>query len=236
MVVNLTQSREKLEFAKSVPPLENGDRLTRAEFERRYEASPQIKNAELIEGVVYVAAALRFDNHARPHANLMGWLFLYKTFTAPLQLADNPTVRLDRNNNPQPDGAMFLTVGQGGQVRVSADDYLEGAPELIVEVAASSAAYDLGDKKAAYLRNGVQEYIVWQMHENQLDWFCLEEDEYISQKPDEDGVIRSRIFPGLWLAVEALLSDDMPQVVAVVQQGLASPEHQAFVQALTAQN
>lgn len=226
MVANLPSIKEQ---AQRVPPLENGDRLSRSEFERRYDASPYLKNAELIEGVVYVAAALRFDNHARPHANLMGWLFLYKTFTAPLQLADNPTIRLDRNNNPQPDGALFLTVEQGGQVRVSLDDYLEGAPELIVEVAASSASYDLGDKKAAYLRNGVQEYIVWQMYENRLDWFVLEDDEYVSLLPDDDGVMRSRIFPGLWLAVEALLRDDMPQVVATVQQGLSSPEHQAFI-------
>lgn len=232
MVVYSTQSRDKSEVTQPLPPLENGDRLTRAEFERRYAASPQIKHAELIEGVVYVAAALRFNNHARPHANLMGWLFLYKAFTAQVELADNPTIRLDRNNNPQPDAAMFIAPQAAGQVRISSDDYLEGAPELIAEVAASSASYDLGDKKVAYLRNGVQEYVVWQRYENRLDWFVIEADEYVPLLADQDGVIRSRTFPGLWLAVDALLTGDMQQVVATVQQGLASVEHEAFVSAL----
>ncbi len=235
MVANPTQSQEKRESAKPVPPLENGDRLTRAEFERRYEASAHIKYAELIEGVVYVAAALRLESHARPHADLMAWLGLYRMFTSGVKVADNPTVRLDRNNNPQPDGAMFIEPALGGQVVVSWDDYLEGAPELIVEIAASSAAYDLGDKKAAYLRNGVQEYIVWQMYENRLDWFVIEEDEYVSLLPDGDGVIRSRVFPGLWLLVNALLSEDMAQVGQIAQQGVASAEHQAFVEALRTQ-
>lgn len=235
MVVNLTQSREKLESARPVPPLENGDRLTRAEFERRYEASPHIKHAELIEGTVYMAAALRLENHARPHADLMAWLGLYRMFTLGVKVADNPTLRLDRSNNPQPDGAMYIEPALGGQVFVSQDDYLEGAPELIVEVAASSAAYDLGDKKTAYLRNGVQEYVVWQIYENRLDWFVIEDDKYVSLLPDGDGVTRSRVFPGLWLAVEAMLTEDMAQVGQVAQQGIASAEHQAFVQALTTQ-
>lgn len=58
-----------------LPPLENGDRLSRYEFERRYRAMPHLKKAELIEGVVYIAAAaLRFKSHGQPHAHLMGWL------------------------------------------------------------------------------------------------------------------------------------------------------------------
>ena len=35
-------------------PLEHGDHLTREEFERRYEAMPHVRKAELIEGVVYM--------------------------------------------------------------------------------------------------------------------------------------------------------------------------------------
>jgi Uma2 family endonuclease len=215
-----------------VPPLESGDRLSRVEFERRYAAAPQIKKAELIEGVVYVAAALRFRSHGQPHAQLIGWLFNYQVATPGVALADNATVRLDRDNEPQPDVALFLDPAVGGQVQVSADDYLEGAPELIAEVAASSASYDLGDKKRAYRRNGVQEYIVWQMFENRLDWFVLKEDEYVNLAPDADGVIRSQVFPGLWLAVEALLAGELPQVLMVLQQGLSSPEHEAFGQQL----
>ena len=143
-----------------VPPLENGDRLTRAQFERRYAAMPHLKKAELIEGVVYLAAALRLRNHGEPHGNLTIWLGNYKVATPGMILADNTAVRLDRDNEPQPDVALFLDPVVGKQVQISEDDYIEGAPELIAEVAASSATYDLGDKKKAYRRNGVQEYIV----------------------------------------------------------------------------
>ncbi|HTL89336.1 MAG TPA: Uma2 family endonuclease [Leptolyngbya sp.] len=216
----------------SVPRLENGDRLSRHEFERRYAAASHPKKAELIEGVVYVAAALRFKSHGQPHAQLMVWLGNYQIATFGTALADNTTVRLDRDNDPQPDVALFIEPDFGGQVRISSDDYIEGAPELIAEVAASSAAYDLGDKKKVYRRNGVQEYIVWQMFENRLDWFGLHEDEYVPLLPDEAGVIRSRVFPGLWLSIDALLSGEMLQVMAVLQQGLNSPEYQTFSQQL----
>ncbi len=218
-----------------LPPLENGDRLTRIEFERRYQAMPQLKKAELIEGVVYMAAALRFRSHGQPHAQLLGWLFNYQIATPGVELADNATVRLDRDNDPQPDVALFLTPALGGQVQISEDDYIAGAPELIAEIAASSASYDLGDKKKVYRRNGVREYIVWQMFENKLDWFILQNDEYVVLMPDADGIIRSQQFPGLWLAVEALLAGNMVQVLERLQQGLASTEHQAFVQALATQ-
>jgi Uma2 family endonuclease len=215
-----------------VPPLENGDRLTRTEFERRYAAMPDLKKAELIEGVVYMAAALRFRSHGKPHGDLIIWLGNYKVATPGTELADNSTVRLDLDNVPQPDVALFLDQSVGGRVQISEDDYIEGAPELIAEIAASSASYDLGDKKKAYRRNGVQEYIVWQMFENKLDWFVLQDGEYVSLTSDADGILRSQVFPGLWLAVEALLAEDMPTVLSVLQQGLSSPEHEAFLQQL----
>lgn len=142
--------------------LENGDRLTIYEFERRYQAMPDLKKAELIEGVVYVPAALSFRNSGQPHANLIIWLGMYQIATPGVELGDNVTVRLDLDNEPQPDAVLFIN---GGQAKISEDDYLEGAPELIVEVAASSAAYDLHDKKRAYRRNGVQEYLVWRVYE-----------------------------------------------------------------------
>ncbi|MGB3491424.1 MAG: Uma2 family endonuclease, partial [Elainellaceae cyanobacterium] len=175
----------------------------------------------------------RFRSHGKPHGDLMVWLGTYKVATRGVELADNTTVRLDLDNEPQPDAALFIDSGLGGRVQISEDDYLEGAPELIAEVAASSASYDLGDKKNAYRRNGVQEYIVWQMFENRLDWFVLQEGEYVALTPDADGVIRSRVFPGLWLSVEALRSGEMQTVLAVLQQGLASAEHGAFVQKLS---
>ena len=117
----------------------------------------------------------------------------------------------------------------GGRSEIGPDGYVEGAPELIVEVAASSASYDLHDKLRAYRRNGVQEYVVWRVLEGALDWLVLREERYERQEPDEGGVLRSEIFPGLWLNVEALLAGDMTAVLVTLQQGLASDEHAAFV-------
>jgi Uma2 family endonuclease len=215
-----------------VPPLESGDRLTRYEFEHRYQAMPYIKKAELIEGVVYVASPVRMANHGRPHAALVGWLMVYKAATPGVDLGDNATVRLDADNEPQPDALLRIEPEVGGNSRISDDDYVEGVPELIAEIAASSASYDLNDKLNAYRRNGVQEYIVWQIYENHLNWFSLQEGRYVTLEPDGVGVIRSQIFPGLWLAVNALREGDLAEVLAVLQQGLQTAEHQAFVEHL----
>jgi Uma2 family endonuclease len=208
-------------------PLENGDRLSRDEFERRYATMPHLKKAELIEGVVYVPAALRFRSYGQPHGQIMTWLGVYQAFTPKVELGDNPTVRLDLDNAPQPDAVLLI---EGGSARISSDDYIEGAPELVVEVAASSAAYDLYDKKQAYRRNGVKEYLVWRVYDQELDWFSLEAGEYIKLEPDTEGIMRSQVFPGLWLATSQLLSGKMNEVLAVLQQGLDSAEHQEFCQ------
>ncbi len=218
-----------------VPPLESGDRLTRHEFERRYQAMPYIKKAELVEGVVYVASPVRMANHGRPHAALVGWLMVYKAATPGVDLGDNATVRLDADNEPQPDALLRIEPEVGGNSRTSDDDYVEGAPELIAEIAASSASYDLNDKLNAYRRNGVQEYIVWQMYENRLDWYSLQEGRYVPLEPDAAGVIRSQIFPGLWLVVNALREGNLAEVLAVLQQGLQTAEHQTFVERLSQQ-
>jgi Uma2 family endonuclease len=215
-----------------LPPLESGDRLTRPEFERRYAAAPHIKKAELIEGIVYVASPLRFQQHAEPHSRIHGWLWTYQVSTPGLLLGIEPTVRLDLDNEPQPDIVLILDEAAGGQARLTEEGYLEGVPELVVEIAASSAAIDLGNKLQAYRRNGVGEYIVWQVFENRLDWFQLVEGEYRSLVPDQNGIIRSRVFPGLWLAIEALLSNQMSHVLIALQEGLNTSEHDAFVKQL----
>ncbi|WP_445634272.1 Putative restriction endonuclease domain-containing protein [Nostoc sp. DSM 114161] len=219
-----------------IPPLESGDRLTRQEFERRYHTMPHVKKAELIEGIVYVASPLRFNSHGKPHANLIGWLWNYKIATPGVELGDNVTVRLDLNNEPQPDVVLLIDENLGGQARIGEDDYIEGAPELIAEVAASSAANDLHDKKKVYHRNGVKEYIVWQSLENKLNWFCLQNEEYVQLETDANGVIKSCVFPGLWLDVQALCKGKMAQVLAVLQQGLNSQEHQDFMEQLAIQS
>ena len=211
-----------------LPILESGDRLSRAEFECRYNAMPHLKKAELIEGVVYVASPVRVRRHGQPHSDIIGWLVAYRSATPGVMVCDNTTVRLDAENEPQPDALLRLDEAKGGQSRISADDYIEGAPELIVEIATSSASYDLYDKLRAYRRNGVREYLVWLVQERQFRWYVLEEGEYRLQAPNESGVLISQVFPGLQLEVNALLAGDMQQVLAVLQQGIDSEAHQAF--------
>jgi len=218
----------------TIPPLENGDKLTRYEFERRYSATPNLKKAELTEGIVYIMpAALRFRSHGQPHGWILTWLGTYEAATLGVALGVEPTVRLDLDNEPQPDAVLLIVPEAGGQTRLSEDDYIEGAPELVVEIAASSAAIDLHGKKQAYRRNGVKEYIVWQVLEQKLIWFSLEQGEYLELVPDNEGVLRSRVFPGLWLAVTQLLAGNMQGVLKVLQVGLQSLEHEDFVKKLS---
>lgn len=210
-----------------VPPLENGDRLTREEFERRYQAMPNLKKAELIEGIVYMASPVRITNHGEPHANIMAWLGIYRANTAGIQLADNTTVRLDKNNEPQPDA--LLRLQEGGESIITGDGYVEGAPEFIVEVAASSVSIDTHAKLEAYRRHGVREYLIWRFDDGEIDWLVLKSDRYVSLPPNANGILCSQVFPGLWLDKEALLAGDLAKVIAVIQQGCASEEHRDFV-------
>jgi Uma2 family endonuclease len=217
---------------EAVPPLENGDVLTRAEFERRYEAMPHLKKAELIEGVVYVPSPVRHRYHGHQHSHLIGWLVQYEANTPGVEASDNVTVRLDLDNEPQPDVLLFIDPACGGQARIDADGYIENAPELVAEVASSSASYDLHAKFRVYRRNGVREYIVWRVLEQEIDWFVLRAGQYERLSLDAEGLYRSEVFPGLWLDPAALLRGDLATVLAVVQRGLASPEHAAFVSRL----
>jgi Uma2 family endonuclease len=219
-----------------LPPLENGDRLTRLEFERRYHAMPEVKKAELIEGVVYMASPLRFKPHAEPHGRLITWLGVYQAATPQVEMGIEPTVRLDIDNEPQPDGVLLVSQASGGRSTLSDDGYLEGAPELVAEIAASSVSIDLGDKKRAYRRNDIQEYIVWQVFDQKIDWFALQNGDYVSLQPNPQGVICSQVFPGLWLDVLAMLQGNMQQVLATLQTGINSADHTAFAQQLTDQH
>lgn len=216
----------------ATPPLENGDRLTRDEFEVRYAAMPELKKAELIDGVVYLASSVRVNQHGVPHSDLITWLGTYRIFTPGVMVCDNSTVRLMGDNEPQPDALMRLDDSKGGKSRITEDDYIEGPPELALEIAGSSASYDLHDKKEAYRRNGVQEYIVWNSGARSLSWFALRSDAYIALEPDESGIIRSQVFPGLWLNVKAFVANDLTQVYETLQIGLADESHQDFIKKL----
>jgi Uma2 family endonuclease len=220
--------------AERVPELRAGDRLSRAEFERRYAAMPQIKKAELIEGVVYMPSPVTQEDHGRPHFDVIGWLAACRAATNGVEGGDNSTLRLDLKNEPQPDVFLRILPEFGGQSGNSGK-YVAGAPELIFEVAASSASYDLHDKLGAYRRNGVCEYVVWRVWDRQIDWFVLCDDRYQPLPLNADGHYHSQVFPGLWLDPAALIRGDLAQVLAVLQRGLASPEHAAFVSRLERQ-
>ena len=218
--------------SENVPPLKHGERLTREEFERRYEGMPHLKKAELIEGVVYMPSPVRIDLHGRPHAQIMAWLGAYWIATPGVDLADNTTVYLDSNNEHQPDALLRIEPPQGGRSRIIDEGYVEGAPELIVEIAGTSADYDLQEKLEVYRRCGVQEYIVWQTQDGRLDWFRLVNEEYAALVPNAEGVIESQVFPGLRLAVAALIEGDRAEVSSELGAGLQTTVHAVFVEQL----
>lgn len=129
------------------PTLENGDRLTRCEFERRHALRPDLTKAQLIEGVVYMPSPVGIVR-AEAHSAIHAVLAVYAASTPGVRIADNATVRLDLENEPQPDVLLRIEPAGGGGACVS-DGYLQGAPELIVDVAVSSASIDLHDKLRA---------------------------------------------------------------------------------------
>lgn len=192
------------------PPLESGDHLSRDEFHRRYLEHPEIKRAELVEGIVFVSSPAS-NEHSVPHSTAVGWLFAFKARTPGLGLAVDGTLFLPTGDEVQPDACLYRLPPAGAvRLRTMREGdrpvhYLEGAPELIFEVAVSSASYDLHSKKRAYERAGVQEYIVWQIYEGRIDWFSLRDGRYTTLDPDEHGAIESRVFPGLRLAVQSML-------------------------------
>ena len=210
-------------------PLENGDRLTRAELERRYDAMPTLKKAELIEGEVYMPSPVRHGQHSHPHTRLVSWLANYETETPGVEAGDNGSIRLDLDNEPQPDAYLMIRPEWGGKVRISEDDFIEGAPELVAEIASSSASYDLGRKLDVYRRSGVCEYLVWRVLDRQIDWFVNRDGQFEAMAAAEGGILRSTIFPGLWLAADALVLGQKMTVKEVLQSGLSSREHAEFV-------
>jgi Uma2 family endonuclease len=223
---------QAVEKRQDVLPLEAGDHLTRDEFERRYAEMPPGKKAELLEGVVFMPSPVNERNHGAPHFRLIGWLSVYQFATPGVIGGDNSTLRLDLDNEPQPDAYLRISPECGGQSKESTEGYVEGAPELAAEVTASKVSYDLGVKRHVYRRSGVNEYVVWRVLEQAIDWFVLREGRYEPLSLDENGIYSSEIFPGLRLDPAALLRGDMPAVARVAQEGIASPEHAAFIQRL----
>lgn len=215
--------------ATTALPLEAGDRLDRAEFHRRYLATPAIRKAELVEGIVYVPSPLRVDQHALPDAAVGHWLSTYAVATPGVRVAHNATVLLDDRNEVQPDVLAFIDRDRGGRSEITRDGYLAGPPELVVEIAASSASYDNHVKRSAYERAGIQEYVLWRTLDRAVDWWALVDGRYEPLPRDAQGLVASRVLPGLVLDVAALLADDLAGVVAAQQARHGSPAHAAFV-------
>ena len=218
---------------ETLPPLEPGDRLDQKTFHARYEAMPPGTRAELIGGVVHMPSHLK-PRHGRMHAKLMGWLSDYEEATPGVEVYDNTTAILGTESEPQPDVYLIVAPAKGGQMQENADEYLEGAPELIAEVALSSEAIDLHAKKNDYEQAGVKEYLVVALRQRRVYWFILREGRYVDLLPGPDGLLRSEVFPGLWLDPAALLRLDSARVLEVQRLGLATPEHAVFVARLAA--
>jgi Uma2 family endonuclease len=201
---------------KAVPAhFENGDMLTLNDFLRRYERMPNVKKAELIEGVIHMASPVRINLHSRPDGIMQGWLFAYAAMHD-LEMFPNTTLLLDVENCFQPDSMLCSKPRKGGRVWVNKDDYLCGSPELVVEIAASSVSIDLRDKLRAYRRAEIAEYIVWRTEDAEIDWFVLDDGQYIKQTADKHGKIHSRIFKGLTLDVNAALACNKAKVLSAL--------------------
>lgn len=214
---------------RSVPALHHGDKLSRNEFERRYNAMPKGVKAELIDGVVYMASPVRFEFHSDQHGGLVYWLGRYRRFTPGVLYGPDASLRLDLENEPQPDACLFIDPKCGGQAGFDAEGYLISSPELAGEIAASSVSYDLHAKLDLYRRFKIREYLVWRVHDEIIDWFYLRGTRYMPIPADSEGIRRSRIFPGLWLDGDALIRSDWDALDNVMDKGLASKEHAAFV-------
>lgn len=215
----------------SLPPLRNGEHLSRPEFERRWDATPGLKRAELIEGIVFMPPPTS-DTHSGSHSSIFRYLDRYAAATKGVVSRIDPSIRLDNKNEYQPDCLLRIDSPRLRRSWVSPDNYIEGAPELVAEVAVSSADYDAHEKRDVYERIGVQEYLLWQVMDARCDWWSLQEGEYVPLKARADGVHCSLVFPGLWLDLRALLDGDEGKVSKTLNRGLKSAEHAAFVRKL----
>jgi Uma2 family endonuclease len=175
------------------------------------------------------------DQHGEPQAIIIAWLGTYAAMTPGVQPAGSATSRLDDDNDPEGDAILRIRPEYGGQSSTDDKGYITGSPELIVEIAASTTQRDLELKLEIYRRNGVREYLVWETIGEEFYWFVWENGNYLRVLPDEQHLIRSRVFPGLWLDVNALMSGKLAQVLQVVQQGTAATEHAEFVARLESQ-
>jgi Uma2 family endonuclease len=190
--------------------------MTQAEFHRRYELRPDLR-AELVEGVVYVSSPTRYDLHDEQSAFIRTWLGSYQFRHPEVRLGNDATIVFDNEGEVQPDAFLFFRDPATNPPTIDDEHYLHGAPHLIVEVSASSRSYDLGPKMRTYARRGVREYIVWRVEDDAIDWFELQDGNYVRREPGDDGVVESTQFPGLRLDIAAALALDGARVLAALR-------------------
>jgi Uma2 family endonuclease len=216
--------------------LHQGDRMDAVEFMRRYELQPEDFRAELINGIVRInMQPISAGFHGLPDHIIQLWLGNYALGTIGVLSLGSSTVKLGPKNVPEPDSLLLLAPRKDWRRRVDEKGYLVGPPELAVEISASTRARDVRGKFSAYCKSGIREYLVWRVKDRAVDWWELQEGAYASLLADKHGIVKSHVFPGLWLNIPALLADDPVQVMATLQKGLASADHAAFVKKLRAQ-
>jgi Uma2 family endonuclease len=213
--------------------LQNGDRMSQPEFHRRYQAYLDDVKFELVEGTVYLAAPLH-RQHALYHSHLNALLFIYKSKRPGVEVLDYPTTILGPESEPQPDLVLRVLLSHGGRSRETPDQYIHGPPELIVEIAHSTRSIDMYQKRREYVHSGVREYLVLCVEEAAFHGFRFKPHGKLAA--DEHGVLRSNVFPGLWIDCTAVLADNHATAARTLRNGIASPEHAAFVRRLRAHN
>jgi Uma2 family endonuclease len=168
------------------------------------------------------------DRHSEVHRAAVGWTCSYESRTPGIKGGLKGSIALDELAEVQPDTYLRIKPEHGGQT-YKLGNIIGGCPELVVEVASSSRAIDLGPKLADYERCGALEYVVLAVNPDEVYWHVRDGDRLVRVPPDPDGIYRSRVFPGLWLDPAALFAYDLPAIIATVDRGLASPEHADFV-------
>ena len=214
----------------TLPGLITGERMDVEEFLCRWDELPYLKNAELIDGIVYVPSPLSLD-HGSLDTLILWWLTQYAHATPGCKAGNNVTwLMLD--SSPQPDAFLRVLPSRGGQSR-DEKRYCAGAPELAVEICLTSTEVDFGPKLRLYQRAGVREYITIEIFGKRIVWRKLENAVYVAQQIPPDGVLRSQVFPGLWLDVAALWNDDGTKMLAALNAGLSSEDHQLVAERLS---
>jgi Uma2 family endonuclease len=217
--------------ANSLPPLKAGEHLDQKTFHARYAAMPESVWAELIEGVVYILPRVK-ASHGQLSAALIYWLGVYHAATPGTDALCHATTILGNYSEVHPDACLLVLPEYGGQTYDDEEDFLTGPPELVAEVAMTEADCDLHAKRRDYERAGVCEYVVLVIQEKRIIWLVRRGDGFRPLEPGANGVFRSEFFSGLWLDAAAILRRDTLRVQEVLRQGLASPEHKAFVDKL----